>query len=119
MKRSTLFACLALAALALVPLALARDIPNTKLSVSDGGAANVVVGCGIWAVQCDAAACVASGDGGTFATCTLGQTSTGVTVQSGQLYDVPLPCGGGDAADTVSIAPTGSTANCQVFKVSL
>lgn len=116
MKR-TISICLLVGLLAALP-ALAREIAKAKLT-SSGTSASSTVGCGSFAVQCDAAACINSGSGSATADCTLGTSNSSVQVSAQQLYDVPLPCSGPDAADTIAAISVSGTANCEVFRVSL
>jgi hypothetical protein len=106
------------AALSVPALVWARDIAKTLLT-STGASVSATVGCGAWAVQSDSAVCVSSGQTTSTATCTLGQVNTGVLISAGQIYDMPLPCGGSDAADTISVISVSGTSNVQVFRVAL
>jgi hypothetical protein len=117
MKRTTLVLCLLVAAFASLPV-LAREIAKAKLT-SAGTSVSTTTGCGIVAVQCDAAACINTGSGSATADCTLGTANSSVQISALQLFDVTLPCGGGDAADTVAAISVSGTANCEVFRVAL
>jgi hypothetical protein len=117
MKRTTLVLCLLVAAFASLPV-LAREIAKVKLT-SSGTTTSSTVGCGLWAVQGDAAFCVNSGATTATADCTLGTANSSVQVSASQLYDLDLPCSGPDAADTIAVVSVSGTANVQVWRVSL
>jgi hypothetical protein len=81
-------------------------------------AAPFTVGCGLFAVQCDATAYVRAGSGSsTSVTATAGQATTGVKIAADALYDVPMPCGGTLTADTIAVVSASGTANCNVFQI--
>lgn len=124
MKRNALIALVA-AALLVALAAYAYEAPVGVL-ISSGSSVNntstatpfTVNAGGIYAVQCDAAACVRAGSGSsTAASCSLGGATTGVVLAANQLYDLPLISYGSSAADTIAMVSVSGTANCQVFKV--
>jgi hypothetical protein len=117
MKRTTLVLCLLVALGAAIP-AFAREIAKAKLT-SAGTSVSTATGCGLFAVQGDAAFCVNSGATTATADCTLGTANSSVQVSASQLYDLDLPCSGPDAADTVAVISVSGTANVQVWRVSL
>lgn len=73
---------------------------------------------GLYAIQCDAPACVTAGPGSaTAASCTLSSASAGVQLAALQLYDVPLVTSGSKTADTLAMISVSGTANCRAWLV--
>jgi hypothetical protein len=121
----SLRAVFVLLALVVAFAALAHEVPMGVIASSGSSTTNLSTAAPfklnsntIYAVQCDAAACVRAGAGSTTTvTCTKGSSNTGVKVAADTLYDLPLKYLGTNEVDTIAIIPVSGSASCQVFRV--
>lgn len=88
---------------------------NSKGTSIDGGSRTFTIGFGLKSlVGCDVASCVQSfNDAGISVTCASGSPFSGIVIQAGQLFPLPLD----STSNIISIIPvTPGADNCNVFQ---